>query len=100
MSDERYSDTVQQLIDTIGFDATIKLCTTFGGESLYIPKSVVLAMEHDRIREEYRSGKGTYLDLSRKYGRTTRQIRDIIHSPRYNPAVRRRPSAPNTPDLF
>jgi len=77
------SEKIEQIIDLIGEENTIKMCRTFAGESVYFPKSILIHLEHREIRKEYQKG-ADYRALSIKYDRTTRQIRDIIHSDKYN----------------
>ncbi len=69
---------IQIIIDTIGFDNTIKLCKVFAGEQVYIPKSISISIMHDEIKKEFAAGK-TYRALAIKYNLTTRQIRIITH---------------------
>ena len=70
---------LQDLADTIGFDATVKLIECRGGEGLYIPKpEKVLRAARDRfIRKEF---DGTnHRELARKYGLTVTWIRAIVN---------------------
>ena len=69
----------QDLAEAIGFEATIKLIESRGGEGLYIPKpEKVLRAARDRaIRREF---DGTnHRELARKYGLTVTWIRTIVN---------------------
>ena len=83
MSEFDVSEKIEQIIDLIGEEATIELCRTFAGESVYFPKSILVHLDHLEIKKDFRKG-ADYRALSLKYGRTTRQIREIIHSDKYN----------------
>lgn len=80
-----YNEQMEQIVELVGEDATLRLCRVFAGETVYFPKTVLVHLEHEEIRKEY-SGGASYRELSIKYGRTTRQIRDIIHN--YKPDER------------
>ncbi len=77
---EEYS-LVQQIVALIGEANAEKLCRAFGGESVYFPKSIVVHFDHEAIRKDFAAGLN-YRELSIKYGRTSRQIRDIVHCPK------------------
>ncbi len=82
---ENISALMQQMIELLGEEAAYKLARHFAGEAVYFPKSLLIYLDHEKIRADFRRG-ASYRELSIKYGRTTRQIRDILHAPRYNPA--------------
>jgi len=70
----------QELAETIGFEVTVKLIETRGGEGLYIPKpEKVLRAARDRaIRKEF-TGRN-HRELAHKYGLTVTWIRSIVNS--------------------
>ena len=73
------NEQIEQIVELVGEENAIKICREFAGESVYFPKNVLIYLEHEEIRKEYKNG-ASYRELSIKYGRTTRQIREIIHS--------------------
>lgn len=69
----------EEIKEAIGEAACDKLCDTFGGEMIYIPKidRIKTNKRNQDIRHEYE--KGTSIEkIARKYRVTTRRIRQII----------------------
>ena len=73
---KREFEQIQMMIDSIGFESTIKVCQMFAGEQVYFPKTVITYLNYEGIKKEFSEGK-SYRELSIKYGLTTRQIREI-----------------------
>lgn len=67
-----------KLIDTIGQEATKKLCEAFGGDSLYIPlpNGLCKAERTERIIAEW-NGENARA-LAKKYGITMRMVQYIV----------------------
>ena len=64
-------DSVKDVVEVIGMDAFKDLVKLAGGSNLYIPN------ERNRmIRDEF---KGSYKDISMKYGISEIQVRNIIN---------------------
>lgn len=68
----------RRLADVIGLEATLRLCETYGGAPLYIPKldALAAAQRARRIRSEY-DGMNTAL-LARRYGVSMRTVQMIL----------------------
>lgn len=71
----------RKLADVIGVEATLKLCETFGGESLYIPltDAVYAAVRRKWIREEYVQRGANPRWIARKYGISEREVQRIVN---------------------
>ena len=71
-------DSVKDVVDVIGIDAFKDLVKLAGGSLLYIPNesNLVKPIRNRRIREEF---KGSYRDISMKYGISEVQVRNIIN---------------------
>ena len=71
-------DSVKDVVDVIGIDAFKDLVKLAGGSLLYIPNesNLVKPIRNRRIREEF---KGSYRDISMKYGISQVQVRNIIN---------------------
>ena len=71
-------DSVKDVVDVIGIDAFKGLVKLAGGSLLYIPNesNLVNPIRNRRIREEF---KGSYRDISMKYGISEVQARNIIN---------------------
>jgi len=71
-------DSVKDVVDVIGMDAFKDLVKLAGGSLLYIPNesNLVKPIRNRRIREEF---KGSYRDISMKYGISEVQVRNIIN---------------------
>lgn len=69
---------VIDIVDTIGIDAFKDLVRLVGGSNLYIPNenSITKEYRNKKIREEF---KGDYKIISRKYGISEVQVRNIIN---------------------
>jgi len=74
-----FGETFEGLIQLIGEDAAWKVCEYFQGEQVTFPKSILQYRRNREIRQKFRNGKN-YIELSREYGLTTRQIRTIVHA--------------------
>ena len=71
-------DSVKDVVDVIGIDAFKDLVKLASGSLLYIPNesNLVNPIRNRRIREEF---KGSYRDISMKYGISEVQVRNIIN---------------------
>ena len=71
-------DSVKDVVDVIGIDAFKDLVKLAGGSLLYIPNesNLVKSIRNRRIKEEF---KGSYKEMSMKYGISEIQIRNIIN---------------------
>lgn len=82
LPDDLETDAMIALADTIGIEAVKQIIRTFGGETIYIPKteSVVRA---GRDRTIYQEFHGTnYRELARKHNLSVQQIRNIVRDQR------------------
>lgn len=68
----------QSLIQTIGWEATVRLCQAFGGEAMYIPKLDRLDAAKKRyyIRKEWNGHNAA--ELAKKYGHSVRSVQRIV----------------------
>ena len=71
-------DGVVDVVEVIGMDAFKDLVKLAGGSNLYIPNesNLVKPIRNRKIREEF---KGSYKDISMKYGISEVQARNIIN---------------------
>lgn len=71
-------DSVMDIVDVIGIDAFRDLVKLAGGSTVYIPNesNLVKPIRNRRIKEEF---KGSYRDISVKYGISEVQVRNIIN---------------------
>ena len=71
-------DSVMDIVDSIGVDAFKNLVRLAGGSNLYIPNesNLVKPIRNRMIRDEF---KGSYKDISMKYGISEIQVRNIIN---------------------
>ena len=71
-------DSVKDVVDVIGIDAFKGLVKLAGGSLLYIPNesNLVKPIRNRKIRDEF---KGSYRDISIKYGISEVQVRNIIN---------------------
>ena len=71
-------DSVKDVVDVIGIDAFKDLVKLASWSLLYIPNesNLVKPIRNRRIREEF---KGSYRDISMKYGISEVQVRNIIN---------------------
>ena len=78
LTKEDLPDGVMDIVDTIGIDAFKDLVRLAGGSNLYIPNesSLVKSYRNKKIREEF---NGDYKVISRKFGISEVQVRNIIN---------------------
>ena len=71
-------DSVKDVVDVIGMDAFKDLVKLAGGSNLYIPNesNLVKPIRNRMIKEEFR---GSYKDISAKYGISEIQVRNILN---------------------
>ena len=71
-------DSVKDVVEVIGMDAFKDLVKLAGGSNLYIPNesNLVKPIRNRMIRDEF---KGSYKDISMKYGISEIQVRNIIN---------------------
>ena len=71
-------DGVMDIVDRIGIEAFKDLVRLAGGSNLYIPNesSIVKPFRNKRIRENF---DGDYKELSRKFGISEAQVRNIVN---------------------
>ena len=76
---EDLPDSVMDIVDSIGIDAFKGLVRLAGGSNLYIPNeaSLVKSFRNKRIREVF---DGDYKAISRKFGISEAQVRNIVNS--------------------
>lgn len=71
-------DSVKDIVDVIGIDAFRDLVKLAGGSLVYIPNesNLVKPVRNRRIKEEF---KGSYKDISMRYGISEVQVRNILN---------------------
>ena len=71
-------DSVKDVVEVIGMDAFKDLVKLASGSNLYIPNesNLVKPIRNRMIRDEF---KGSYKDISMKYGISEIQVRNIIN---------------------
>ena len=71
-------DSVKDVVEVIGIDAFKGLVKLAGGSNLYIPNenNLIKPIRNRIIREEF---NGSYRDISRKFGISEVQARNIIN---------------------
>ena len=71
-------DSAKDVVEVIGIDAFKGLVKLAGGSNLYIPNenNLIKPIRNRRIREEF---NGSYKDISRKFGISEVQARNIIN---------------------
>ena len=71
-------DSVMDIVDSIGLDAFKELVRLAGGSNLYIPNeaSIVKSFRNKKIRESF---NGDYKVISRKFGISEVQVRNIVN---------------------
>jgi Mor family transcriptional regulator len=74
-----FAETFEALSHIIGEASTWKVCEYFQGEQVTFPKSILQFRRNREIRQKFHDGKN-YIELSREYSLTTRQIRTIVHA--------------------
>ena len=71
-------DSVKDVVEVIGMDAFKDLVKLAGGSNLYIPNeaSIVKSFRNKKIRESF---NGDYKAISRKFGISEAQVRNIVN---------------------
>jgi len=71
-------DSVKDVVDVIGIDAFKGLVKLAGGSNLYIPNesNLIRPIRNRMIKEEF---NGSYKDISRKFGISEVQARNIVN---------------------
>ena len=71
-------DGVMDIVDSIGLDAFKDLVRLAGGSNLYIPNeaSLVKGVRNRMIRDSF---DGDYRKVSRRFGISTAQVRNIVN---------------------
>ena len=71
-------DSVKDVVEVIGMDAFKSLVKFAGGSNLYIPNesSIVKSFRNKKIRESF---NGDYKAISRKFGISEAQVRNIVN---------------------
>ena len=71
-------DSIKDVVDVIGMDAFKDLVKLAGGSNLYIPNesNLIKPIRNRMIRDEF---KGSYRDISVKYGISEVQVRNIVN---------------------
>ena len=71
-------DSVMDIVDSIGLDAFKELVRLAGGSNLYIPNeaSLVKGVRNRMIRDSF---DGDYRKVSRRFGISTAQVRNIVN---------------------
>ena len=71
-------DSVKDVVEVIGMDAFKDLVKLAGGSNLYIPNeaSLVKSFRNKKIREVF---DGDYKVISRKFGISEAQVRNIVN---------------------
>ena len=74
-----WGEDFELIVELIGTKAAFKLAETFGGSSIYIPKTILKHKEYREIRRRYRAG-ASYRELGTEYRYTETHIRNIVHA--------------------
>ena len=71
---------IAELKDHIGEEAIEKICTIYGGTTIYIPKLRGLLREeqNEEIKQAHRQG-ATCIELAKKYDVSERTIRKVVY---------------------
>lgn len=82
------SEQIQDIVDVIGIDSTVKFIKEFGGEAVYFPKfdSIVRNSRNGAICKAFTGNNSR--ELSRKYNLSVRYIRCIIKQGRKKEKIR------------
>ena len=74
----------RKLAEVIGVQATLQLCETFGGETMYVPltDAVYATVRRKWIREEYMQKNASPRSIARKYGLSEREVQRIVRDVR------------------
>jgi len=73
----REIEVIEELEAIIGPELTKRMIDKYIGKSFYIPKSVIINREYQRIRDDFKKGV-SLKKLALRYGYTERHIRNII----------------------
>ena len=78
LTKEDLPEGVMDIVDTIGIDAFKDLVRLAGGSNLYIPNesSLIKSYRNKKIREDF---GGDYKAISRKFGISEVQVRNIVN---------------------
>ena len=78
ISKEDMPESVWDIVDVIGIDAFKDLVKFLGGSNLYIPNeaSLVKGVRNRMIRDSF---DGDYRKVSRRFGISTAQVRNIVN---------------------
>lgn len=78
LTKEDLPESLKDVVDTIGLDSVKDLIKLSGGSSIYIPSenSVIKTIRNKIIKESF---KGDYKALSRKFGISEVQVRNIVN---------------------
>ena len=77
LTEKDVPESVKDIVDVIGIDSFKDLVKLAGGSTVYIPNenNLIKPIRNRRIKEEF---KGSYKDMSVKYGISEIQVRNII----------------------
>lgn len=75
------------LLETIGLDATIALISAYGGKQIYVPKinRFMRSRRNHKIWDDYTSGRFSIKQMTKKYDMNKNTLHTIIR--RYNEAL-------------
>ena len=78
LTENAVPESIKDVVDVIGIDAFKDLVKLAGGSLLYIPNesNLVKPIRNRMIKEEF---KGSYKDISAKFGISEVQVRNIIN---------------------
>ena len=78
LTKEDLPESLRDVVDVIGMDSMKELIRLAGGSSLYIPSenSVTKPVRNKIIKEAF---NGNYKELSRKFGISEVQVRNIVN---------------------
>lgn len=70
----------QELAETIGAEATLRLCQRYGGEVIYIPKmdKIASAKRRELIREEWNGNNA--VELARRHNMSVRAVQKLVET--------------------
>lgn len=78
LTKEDLPESLKDVVDTIGLDSVKDLIKLSGGSSIYIPSenSVIKTVRNKIMKDNF---NGSYKELSRKFGISEVQVRNIIN---------------------
>jgi Mor family transcriptional regulator len=78
LTKEDLPESLRDIVDVIGMDSVKELIRLAGGSSLYIPNenSITKPVRNKIIKESF---NGNYKELSRKFGISEVQVRNIVN---------------------